>query len=86
MEKEGGTLPTRTALIEKIEQEFSEEMPQVSAMIQSQKADYAYYRPKMKNGYEFENIMITNLYKLIQEDRPVKNITINMKSQWSEQR
>jgi multiple sugar transport system substrate-binding protein len=86
MEKEGGTLPTRTALIEKIEQEFSEEMPQVSAMIQSQKAEYAYYRPKMKNGYEFENIMITNLYKLIQEDRPVKNITINMKSQWSEQR
>lgn len=85
MEKEGGTLPTRTALINKIEQDFSEEMPQVSAMIQSQKAGYAYYRPKMKNGYEFENIMITNLYSMIQEDRPAKSIAINMKSQWSEE-
>ncbi len=85
MEKEGGTLPTRTALIEKIEQDFSKEMPQVSAMIKSQKTEYAYYRPKMKNGYEFENIMITNLYKMIQEDKPVKSISINMKSQWSEE-
>lgn len=85
MEKEGGTLPTRTALIKKIGQDFSEEMPQVPAMIQSQQEEYAYYRPKMKNGYEFENIMITNLYKMIQEDRPVKSIAINMKSQWSEE-
>ncbi|HHV12394.1 MAG TPA: extracellular solute-binding protein [Clostridiales bacterium] len=86
MEKEGGTLPTRTALIEKIERDFSGGMPQVSAMIKSQKKEYAYYRPKMKNGYEFEDIMVTNLYDMIQEDRPVKNVSINMKSQWSERR
>jgi multiple sugar transport system substrate-binding protein len=82
--KEGGTLPTRTALREMIEKEYSSRLPQVSAMYMSQKKEYAYYRPKMKNGYEFENIMITNLFAMIQDDLNVKNVSINIKSQWTE--
>jgi multiple sugar transport system substrate-binding protein len=82
--KEGGTLPTRTALREIIEKEYSNRLPQVSAMYMSQKKEYAYYRPKMKNGYEFENIMIKNLYAMIQDDLNVKNVSINIKSQWTE--
>ncbi len=82
--KDGGTLPTRTALIESIEKEYSKSMPRVTAMVMSQKKEYAYYRPKMKKGYEFEDMMISNLYDMIQEDLSVKSVSINMKSQWSE--
>ena len=86
LKKDGGTLPTRRALIEKIDQEYSEKMPQAAAMIKSQKKEYAYYRPKMKNGYEFEHIMITNLFDMIQEDLSVRSVSIHMKSQWNERR
>jgi multiple sugar transport system substrate-binding protein len=82
--KDGGTLPTRVALIDYIEKQYSESMPRVTAMIMSQKKEYAYYRPKMKKGYDFEDVMISNLYGMIQEDLSVKSVSINMKSQWSE--
>lgn len=84
-EKAGGTLPTRTALRYTIEKEYSESIPQVRAMVKSQEKEYAYYRPKMKNGYEFENIIITNLFDMVQKDLEVKNVSINMRSQWNEQ-
>lgn len=86
LKKDGGTLPTRTALIEKIEKEYSKIMPQVTAMVMSQKKEYAYYRPKLKNGYDFEDMMITNLYDMVQNDLSVRSVSINMKSQWSERR
>ncbi len=81
--KEGGTLPTRTALREMIKKEYSEEMPQVTAMYMAQEKENAYYRPKMKDGFEFEKIMITNLFDMVQEDRKVKNVAIKIKSQWN---
>jgi len=83
-EKDGGTLPTRTALREMIEKDYSKTMPQVRAMFLSQKKEYAYYRPKMKNGYEFENIMITNLFHMIQDNQDIKSVAINIRSQWNE--
>ena len=83
-EKDGGTLPTRTALRDMIAQEYSGQMPQVAAMIRSQEKEYAYYRPKMKKGYEFEDILITNLFDMLQEDLDIKGVAINMKSQWNE--
>jgi multiple sugar transport system substrate-binding protein len=86
LRKEGGTLPTRTSLVEGIEKEYSNEKPQVSAMVNSQKRDYAYYRPKLKNDYEFENTIITNLFDMVQKDLPPKSVSINMKSQWNERR
>jgi multiple sugar transport system substrate-binding protein len=84
-EKDGGTLPTRTALREMIVKEYSRNVPQVTALFLSQKKEYAYYRPKMKKGYEFENIMINNLYSMIQDNLDVKNVAINIRSQWNEQ-
>ncbi|MDF2524255.1 MAG: hypothetical protein K0R31_1896 [Clostridiales bacterium] len=86
MENDGGTLPTRSALREMIEKEYSKDMPQVKAMYLSQEKEYAYYRPKMKNGYEFEEIMVTNLYDMIQNDLNVKSVGIKIKSQWDERR
>ena len=85
LEKDGGTLPTRTALIEEINQNYSKDLPQVKAMIMSQKAEYAYYRPKLKNGYEFEDIMITNLYDMVTGKINTRKASINIKSQWTEQ-
>jgi multiple sugar transport system substrate-binding protein len=85
LEKDGGTLPTRTALIQEIDQKYSKEQPQVKAMIMSQKEEYAYYRPKLKNGYEFENIIITNLYDLVTGEIDVRKASINIKSQWTGQ-
>lgn len=83
-DKDGGSLPTRTALREELFQEYSKNKPQVIAMFQSQMKENAYYRPKMKNGYDFENIIITNLYNMLHEDLDAKSVAINMKSQWNE--
>jgi multiple sugar transport system substrate-binding protein len=83
-EKAGGTLPTRTALRASIEKEYSKGIPQVPAMVKSQEKEYAYYRPKMENGYEFENIIITNLFQMVQKDSDVKFVAISMRSQWNE--
>lgn len=85
-DKDGGTLPTRTALRDWIEKEYSETMPKIKAMALSQKKDYAYYRPKMKNGYELENIMITNLYQMVTEDIGARSTSIKMRSQWNDRR
>lgn len=86
MDKDGGTLPTRTALVEKIKEEYSEEKPQVVAMTMSQSEEYVYYRPKIRKGYEFENILVTNLYQMVHEDKDVRSTSIKIRSQWSEQR
>ncbi len=84
--KDGGTLPTRTALRDWIEAEYSDTLPQIKAMALSQKKEYAYYRPKMKNGYEFENVMITNLFQMVMEDISARSIAIKMRSQWNDRR
>ncbi len=83
-DKDGGTLPTRTDLREMIDKEYSEDLPQVTAMLMSQRKEFVYYRPKMKNGYEFEDIMITNLFDMMKEDQEIKNVAINIRSQWKE--
>jgi multiple sugar transport system substrate-binding protein len=83
-EKAGGTLPTRTALRDSIEEEYSKEIPQVPAMLMSQQKDYAYYRPKMRKGYEFENILINNLFNMVQKDTDIKYVAISIRSQWNE--
>lgn len=85
-EKDGGTLPTRKALREMINEKYAKDMPQVTAMYKSQMNEYAYDRPKMKNGYEFEDIMIMNLFDMTQNDLDAKNVAINIKSQWNEYR
>ncbi len=86
MRKEGGTLPTRTALIENIQKNYAKEMPQVSVMVASQKKENAYYRPKLETGYDFEDVMISNLFDMVQEDLSVRTVSMNIKSQWSERR
>lgn len=86
LDKDGGTLPTRTELIDWIEENYSKNMPQVVAMVKSQKEEYVYYRPKIRKGYEFENILITNLHQMVYKDQSVRNTSILIKSQWSEQR
>jgi multiple sugar transport system substrate-binding protein len=86
MDKDGGTLPTRTALREMIEKEYSGVMPQVDAMYTAQNEENAYYRPKMKNGYEFENIMVTNLYDMTHDNLNAGKAALNIRSQWNERR
>jgi multiple sugar transport system substrate-binding protein len=86
LDKDGGTLPTRTALVEWIEENYSRDMPQVVAMLKSQKEEYVYYRPKIRKGYEFEDILITNLHQMLYMDQNVRNTSILIKSQWSEHR
>lgn len=81
-EKDGGTLPTRTALKKQILEKYAGEMPQVTAMYQSQQPEYAYFRPKLSNGDEFENIIIDNLYQMTQKDLKVNSVSISIKSQW----
>lgn len=84
--KDGGTLPTRTALRAWIEKEYSETRSQVKALVLSQQKEYAYYRPKLLNGSAFENILINNLYDLVMKDIDAKSVSFKMRSQWNEQR
>jgi multiple sugar transport system substrate-binding protein len=81
-EKDGGTLPTRTALKKQILENYAGERPQVTAMYQSQLPEYAYFRPKIKNGDEFESIIINNLFQMTQYDLDVNSVSISIKSQW----
>jgi multiple sugar transport system substrate-binding protein len=84
--KDGGTLPTRIALRDWIAEKYSDTLPQIKAMTLSQQKDYAYYRPKMKNGYEFEDVMVTNLFQMVTEDIGARSVSIKMRSQWNERR
>lgn len=86
LDKDGGTLPTRTALVDWIEENYSKEMPQVVAMTMSQKEEYVYYRPKIRKGHAFEDIIITNLHQMVNEDVDARSTSIKIKSQWSEHR
>lgn len=82
----GGNLPVRPRLVEKIRQEYIADFPQVKATLQAQQDEYAYYRPKMKKGYEFETIMIDNLYEMTTADLETESTAIKMRSQWNEER
>lgn len=68
LEKEGGNMPTRSNLNALITGQYMINLPQASATITAQKKSYAYYRPKLEKGYEFERVIITNLRKMLEED------------------
>lgn len=70
LEEEGGNMPTRTNLLHLITGQYMTQLPQAPAVINAQKKSYAYYRPKMRCGYEFERMIRDNLEKLVSGETP----------------
>lgn len=68
LEEEGGNMPTRTNLLHLITGQYMAGLPQAQAVITAQKPAYAYYRPKLGKGYEFEQLIASELENMILED------------------
>lgn len=80
--EEGGNLPTRTSLIRLIEAKYMFQLPQSSAAIRSLKKNYAYYRPKMGKNYEFEEILVNHLFRMVHSNVDEETTAQNIKSDW----
>lgn len=80
--KDGGNLPTRTNLLALIEGQYMSNLPQAFSTIQALKKRNIYYRPKISNGYEFETIMINELYEMVHEGKEVEKVAETMKKDW----
>lgn len=65
LEEGGGNMPTRTNLLHLITGQYMTQLPQAPAVINAQKKNYTYYRPKMRCGYEFERMIQDNLEELV---------------------
>ncbi|MBZ4667537.1 MAG: hypothetical protein JG775_689 [Defluviitaleaceae bacterium] len=68
LDKEGGNMPSRNELYRLIEASYMAYIDHAYASISAQKERNAYYRPKYRNVYSFEKIMIDNLYNMIKDD------------------
>ncbi len=79
---EGGNLPTRKNLLSLIEGRYMTNLPQAFSIIRALKKSYVYYRPKISNGYEFENIMMENLFQLVHEDKDVAETAKDIRLEW----
>ena len=81
---EGGTMPVRKDIDRLIEADYISRLPHASAMMKAQSKDYIYYRPKMREGYSFENIMINNLYQMVNGNIDEETTQENIKKQWNQ--
>lgn len=61
-------MPSRNELYRLIEASYMAYIDHAYASISAQKERNAYYRPKYRNVYSFEKIMIDNLYNMIKDD------------------
>jgi len=84
LEEEGGNMPTQENLQHLISAYYMVKLPQAKAVINAQKPRYAYYRPKMKYGSEFELLMRKNLREYLQGDISAEEIGAKMKAEWAE--
>ena len=82
LEEEGGNMPTRSNLNALITAQYMAQLPQALAALTAHKKSYAYYRPKLEKGYEFENIIIMNLRKMLEEDLSAEETAENMIREW----
>jgi len=82
LEDQGGNMPTRTNLNHLITGQYMAKLPHASATITAQKKSFAYYRPKIEKGYEFENMMITNLTQMIHDNLSAMQTAQNMQKDW----
>ena len=80
--EKGGNLPTRQNLVALIEGEYMSNLPQAFSAIRALKKRNVYYRPKISNGYEFETIMMDQLFELVHNDEPVDQVAENIRQEW----
>lgn len=85
-EENGGNLPTRIDLEKYISTNYKGNMLQIEATLKAQQEEHIYFRPKLKKGYEFETIIIGNLYDITTQDFQVDSSMIKIRSQWNEER
>ncbi|ROR29296.1 carbohydrate ABC transporter substrate-binding protein (CUT1 family) [Mobilisporobacter senegalensis] len=83
LEEKGGNTPTRSDLHNLIEAKYIVSFPNTSSVIKAQNKSNAYYRPKMKIGYDFETIMTDNLYKMVSGELNQEKVIENIQAQWN---
>lgn len=84
LEEDGGTMPSRKDISRLIEAEYITRLPHAFTMLRAQSKNFAYYRPKMKEGYTFETIMTNNLYQLVNDHKDAVEVSKNIEYQWKE--
>ena len=84
LEEGGGNMPTRKDIYRLIESQYMAALPHASATIRAQKPAYAYYRPKMKNAYDFENLIIQNLENMLSNGTEPEAVYQNIKKRWDD--
>lgn len=82
LEDGGGNMPTRKDIYRLIESQYMAVLPHASATIRAQKDNYAYYRPKIRNVYDFENMIITNLQDMLQSDIEPESVYRKIRDDW----
>lgn len=82
LEDGGGNMPTRKDIYRLIESQYLAVLPHASATIRAQKSSYAYYRPKMKNAYDFENMVILNLEDMLRSKTAPEEVYQNLRDEW----
>lgn len=86
LEEKGGNTPTRVELHNLIEAQYIISFPNTFSAIKAQNSSNAYYRPKMKKGYEFETIMTNNLYKMVSDEMNKETVIENIQTEWNKVR
>jgi multiple sugar transport system substrate-binding protein len=82
LEEDGGNMPTRMTLNRLIEAQYMAKLPHAYAAIRSQDKKYAYYRPKLEQGYEFETLMEDELYRMLEENLNEETVYDEMSKGW----
>lgn len=73
---EGGSLPTRKSAYERLDDYLDELTPgtkyndlkHMKAVLEAWKPENIYFRPKIKNFYEVEKVLISNLHEMVKND------------------
>lgn len=84
LDREGGNMPSRNELYRLIEASYMAYIDHAYASISAQKERNAYYRPKYRNVYSFEKIMIDNLHKMIKENLTPEETIYLIEKNWEE--
>lgn len=82
LEEGGGNMPTRKDIYRLIESQYMAVLPHAQATIRAQKEGYVYYRPKVKNAYDFENLVILGLEDMLRNGTSPDEVYRGLKEGW----
>lgn len=82
LEKEGGSMPTRCSLQQLIIAKYMAWLPQARTVLNAQNTAHVYYRPKIKQSYEFETLIISQLTEMLQKKKRAGEVVDSIVEGW----